>query len=94
MGMEPRSHAREDHEHPAPEYADATAGAERLTWRQRSLRMRTRIGVIAVLLCAFVTVLFLRRDAISEAAAFGVIGLISLGYLGWTLAVKSRRIQR
>jgi hypothetical protein len=92
--MEPRLGTREDHEHPEPEYVDATAGAEHLTWAQQSLRMREWIAAIAVLLCAFVTVLFLRHDAIPQAAAFGVIGLISLGYLGWTLAVKRRRNQR
>lgn len=62
-----------------------------MTWAQRSLRMRKWIAVIGVALCIFVTVLFVRHDAISQATAFGVIGLLSLGYLGWTLAVKSRQ---
>ena len=52
--------------------------------------MRKWISVMGVLLCVFVTVIFVRQDAIAPAAAFGVIGLLSLGYLGWTVAVKGR----
>jgi hypothetical protein len=88
--MEPRLRTRDDHDNPAPDNPDSTARSEHLTWAQRSLRMRKWIAVIGVALCIFVTVLFVRQDAISQATAFGVIGLISLGYLGWTVAVKSR----
>lgn len=65
-----------------------------MTWAQRSLRMRQWIAVIGVALCIFVTVLFVRQDALSQATAFGMIGLISLGYLGWTLAVKRPKRRR
>jgi hypothetical protein len=92
--METSLGTREDHKYPAPDDPGAPAAPEHLTWRQRSLRMRKWISVIAVALCAFVTVVFVRQDAIPEAMAFGVIGLLSLGYLGWTLAVKSRRPAR
>ena len=92
--MESSLGTRRDHEHPAPDHSGVTAAPEHLTWRQRSLRMRKWISVIAIALCVFVTVVFVRQDAIPEAMAFGVIGLISLGYLGWTLAVKSRRPAR
>jgi hypothetical protein len=91
--MEPSVRTREAHEHSADQ-SGKTAGPEHLTWTQRSLRMRKWISVIAVALCVFVTVVFVREDAISEAMAFGVIGLISLGYLGWTVAVKGRREAR
>jgi hypothetical protein len=88
-------HTQEEHdEHSSPDYPDSTARGERLTWRQRSLRMRKWISVIGVLLCIFVTVLFVRQDAIPEAIAFGVIGLLSLGYLGWTVAAKGRSSAR
>lgn len=90
-GMEPSLRTRESHDDPAPGHPDSTARGEHLTWRQRSLRMRKWIAVIGVALCIFVTVLFVRQHAISQATAFGVIGLISLGYLGWTLAIKSRQ---
>ncbi|MCA1836285.1 MAG: hypothetical protein LC721_08160 [Actinobacteria bacterium] len=92
--MEPSLRSREDPDGPAPDNPESTAPGEHLTWAQRSLRMRKWIAVIGVLLCIFVTVLFVRQHAIPEATAFGVIGLISLGYLGWTLAVKSRRPAR
>ena len=86
---------QEEHdEHFSSDYSDSTARGERLTWRQRSLRMRKWISVIGVLLCIFMTILFVRQDAIPEAIAFGVIGLLSLGYLGWTVAVKGRRSGR
>jgi hypothetical protein len=55
--------------------------------------MRTWISVMGALMCAFVTIIFLRQEAIPEAVAFGVIGLMSLGYLGWTLVVKRPRTQ-
>jgi hypothetical protein len=93
--MEPQRRTREDPEPPASDdEPDSTTAPEGLTWAQRSLRMRTWISVMGALMCAFVTVLFLRQDAIPEAAAFGVIGLLSLGYLGWTQGVKRRRTQR
>ena len=85
---------REGPEDRAPDHPHSTGGAEHSTWAQQSLQMRTWISVIAVLLCAFVTVLFLRSDALPEAVAFSVIGLMSLGYLGWTLTVKCRGIMR
>jgi hypothetical protein len=90
-GMKPSRHSREDHGDPAPDNPRSSTQGEHLTWAQRSLRMRKWISVIAVALCVFVTVVFVRQDAIPEATAFGVIGLMSLGYLGWTLAVKGRR---
>jgi hypothetical protein len=93
-GMEPTPHSREGPEDPAPEQSHPAPEAGHSTWAQQSLRMRTWISVMAVLLCAFVTVLFLRSDALPEAVAFSVIGLISLGYLGWTLVVKRPRTVR
>jgi hypothetical protein len=93
--MDPMLRTQEEHdEHFSSDYSDSTARGERLTWRQRSLRMRKWISVIGVLLCIFMTILFVRQDAIPEAIAFGVIGLLSLGYLGWTVAVKGRRSGR
>jgi hypothetical protein len=94
IGMEPMLRTREGPEDRAPDHPHSTGGAEHSTWAQQSLQMRTWISVIAVLLCAFVTVLFLRSDALPEAVAFSVIGLMSLGYLGWTLAAKRRGIMR
>jgi hypothetical protein len=90
--MEPSLRTREDPDNP-PGYParDSTARTEHLTWSQQSLLMRKWISIIGVLLCVFVTVLFIRQHAIPEAIAFGVIGLMSLGYLAWTLAVKARR---
>ena len=79
---------------PTPDNPRPAARGEHLTWAQRSLRMRKWIAVVGVLLCVFVTVLFVRHDAIPQATAFGVIGLMSLGYLGWTLGVKGRRAAR
>lgn len=92
IGMEPSLRTREDPDNP-PGYParDSTARTEHLTWSQQSLLMRKWISIIGVLLCIFVTVLFIRQHAIPEAIAFGVIGLMSLGYLGWTLAVKARQ---
>lgn len=92
--MEPSLRAREDHDDPPPDNPGPAARREHLTWAQRSLRMRKWIAVVGVLLCVFVTVLFVRHDAIPQATAFGVIGLMSLGYLGWTLVVKGRRAAR
>lgn len=92
--MEPQRRTREDPAPPASGEPRSTTAPEGLTWAQRSLRMRTWISVMGALMCAFVTVIFLRQDAIPEATAFGVIGLLSLGYLGWTQAVKRPRTQR
>lgn len=88
--MEPRLRTRPAHDDPSPAHPDSALRGERSTWTQRSLRMRKWISMIGVLLCVFVTVLFVRQDAISQATAFGVIGLISLAYLGWTVAIKAR----
>jgi hypothetical protein len=91
--MEPQLRTWEDLEPPASDEPDSTTAPEGLTWAQRSLRMRTWISVMGALMCAFVTIIFLRQEAIPEAVAFGVIGLMSLGYLGWTLVVKRPRTQ-
>jgi hypothetical protein len=93
-GMEPRRRTREGPQDRAPEQSHPVPDARHSTWTQQSLRMRIGISVIAVLLCAFVTVLFLSSGALPEAVAFSIIGLMSLGYLGWTLVVKRPRSLR
>lgn len=73
--METRSNTPEYHVREAPSH-HAAPGAE--SWTQSEFKLHTWIAGIAVVLCAFVTVLFIRQGAVPAAVAFGVIGLISL----------------
>ncbi|MBW0102718.1 hypothetical protein [Pseudonocardia sp. KRD291] len=57
---------------------------------QSALKLHAGISVIGALLCAFVTVVFLWLGSLTPAIVFAVIGLASLGWLGWTLRRRRR----
>ncbi|MBA2323540.1 MAG: hypothetical protein H0V92_05820 [Pseudonocardiales bacterium] len=61
---------------------------------QRALGLHARIGIVAVVLCAFVTVVFLRLGSITAAVVFAVVGVGSLAVLGWALYRKRRGSRR
>lgn len=60
---------------------------------QRALKLHAGIAVIAIVLSAFVTWIFIRLGLTPLAVVFGVIAVISLGILGWALYRKRRGAQ-
>lgn len=57
---------------------------------QRGLRLHAGIATVAVVLCAFVAWVFIGLGAWPLAVVFGVVGLASLGALGWALDRRRR----
>lgn len=57
---------------------------------QRALRLHAGIAAIAVVLSAFVTLIFIRLGLVPVAVVFGVVAAISLVILGWALYRRRR----
>lgn len=57
---------------------------------QQALRLHGVIAVIACVLCAFVTVVFVVLGSPAWAVVFGVLALACLGILGWAIRRRSR----
>lgn len=67
---------------------------ERTPDGQSALRLHAGIAVVAILLCAFVTVIFFRLGALVLATVFGVLTLACVAVLVWALHRKRRGAAR
>jgi hypothetical protein len=88
--MESRQRTIGDRERVASDERNPSTGTEHSTWRHSALKMRTWFAGIAVVMCTFVTVVFIRLGSVPFAAVLGVIGLISLVDFGWVLYLRHR----
>jgi len=67
---------------------------ERSADGQSGLRLHAAIASIAAVLCAFVTVIFVRLGSVPLALVFGVVGVLCLVVLGWALYRRNRGKRR
>jgi len=83
------SHSDDIGSRPVPGFGGPTSD-ERTRDGQSALRLHAGIAVVATVLCAFVTAIFVWLDAIPTAIVFAVITVACVIAFGWATYRKRR----
>jgi hypothetical protein len=74
---------------PVPGFGGPTSD-ERTRDGQAALRLHAGIAVVATVLCAFVTAIFVLFEAVTAAVVFGVLTVACIVAFGWAMHRKHR----